>query len=41
MPRRRKAIVVLQERVVTEALKYSDVVGLFDFVVLKERQKVT
>ena len=34
MPRMSKAIVVLQERVVTEALEYGDVVGLFDFVIL-------
>ena len=34
IPRMRKAMVVLQECVVTKTLEYGDVGGLFDFVML-------
>jgi hypothetical protein len=35
VPRSKKAIVVLQQQVVTEALVQGDVVGLFDFEKLR------
>jgi hypothetical protein len=35
VPRSKKAIVVLQQQVVTEALVQGDVVGLFDFEMLR------
>ena len=38
MPRIEKAIVVLQEHVVTEALEYGDVVGLFAYEMLCSKQ---
>lgn len=39
MPRIRKAVVVLQERLVTEALEYGDVVALFAFEMLCSKQQ--
>ena len=39
MPRNKKAIVVLQQQVVTEALVQGDVVGLFDFEMLLRAAK--